>query len=117
MPLFAATVLPTQIRTLICRVTGAIMQLETCCPSALEEETAPVAQVLGESCCLVKVVDLPKLLTEQRFDGAPPVHEPTVAVGPNVDDLIFVARSRPAHLVRPLPHGPPLLLLKRSFLI
>ncbi|HVV51250.1 MAG TPA: hypothetical protein VHO06_16395 [Polyangia bacterium] len=109
--------MPTQIRTLVCRFTGAIMRLEACCPSDLEEKTAPVAQLLGESCCLAKVVDLPKLLSDHQPDGSPTLHEQALAAGPTVEVLVPVVRWTPFHAVRPPPHGPPLILLKRSFLI
>jgi hypothetical protein len=32
LPLFAASVLATQLRTLVCRFTGAVMEGGTCCP-------------------------------------------------------------------------------------
>ena len=117
LPLFAATVLPPQIRTLVCRFTGAIMQLETCCPSDLDKEPAPGAELLGESCCVAKVVDLPKLLSEQLDDAAPALHEQALAAGFTVERLVPVGRWTPSHAVRPPPLGPPLILLKRSFLI
>lgn len=117
LPLLAASVLPTQIRTLVCRFTGAIMQLETCCPSDLEDKTPPIPQLLGESCCLVKTVDLPKLLSESSTDGTPPVHVPTLAVEQPTDGLVFVSGWTPSLPVRPPPLGPPILLVKSSFLI
>ena len=117
LPLFAASVLPTQIRTLVCRFTGAIMRIETCCPPDLEEKTPPVAQLLGESCCLAKVVDLPKLISEHQPEGAPGVDAQPLVVRPTIVDLVIVGRWTPFHAVRPPPLGPPLLLLKRSFLI
>jgi len=49
LPLLAASVLPTQIRTLVCRFTGAIMQEEICCPSALDENTLPTTQSSARS--------------------------------------------------------------------
>jgi hypothetical protein len=117
VPLFAASVLPTQIRTLVCRFTGAIMQPETCCPSDLENETPAAAELLGETCCLVKTVDLPKLLSEHGSDGTPPVQAPAVAVGRPPDALELASDWAPSLPVRPPPLGPPILLVKRSFLI
>lgn len=117
LPLLAASVLPTQIRTFVCRFTGTVMQLEACCPSDRHEATAPASQLLGENCCLAKVVDLPKLLSEQLADGAPRVRVPALASEATVRDLVAVGRCTSFDSVRPPPHGPPLLLLKRSFLI
>jgi hypothetical protein len=92
------------------------MQLETCCPSD-EDQPRPTSQVLGENCCLVKTVDLPKLLSEQWTDGAPPAQAPTLAVGRPSDALVLPSGWRPSLPVRPPPLGPPILLVKRSFLI
>jgi hypothetical protein len=116
LPLFAASVLPTQIRTLVCRFTGAIMQLETCCPSD-QGQTPPTSQLLGETCCLVKTVDLPKLLSEHWNDGTPPIQAPTLAVGQPSAAPVLVGGWTPSLPVRPPPLGPPILLVKHSFLI
>ncbi len=117
VPLFGASVLPTQVRALVCRFTGAMMDEETCCPSRDQKQAVPMAQLREQGCCLIKIVELPKLLSEHqvdgpvRFDGQPqlstlsselPVHQ---------------APDLPFHRVRPPPLGPPLRLLKRSFLI
>jgi len=117
VPLFGAAVLPTQISTLVCRFTGAIMEVEVCCPSDRAEQTVSEAQLLTENCCLVKTVDLPKLLSEGRADSSP-LHEQTalppviVLERPELGDRRAQARS-----VGPPPVGPPMFLLKRSFLI
>ena len=116
LPLLAASVLPTQIRTLVCRFTGAIMQVETCCPSD-QDRTPPTSQLLGENCCLVKTVDLPKLLSERWTDGTPPVQAPTLAVGQPSGPLELMSGWTPTLPVRPPPLGPPIFLVKHSFLI
>jgi len=117
VPLLAACVLPTQIRTLVCRFTGAVMDQETCCPSDGEDQTARPAQLFGENCCVVKTVDLPKLLTERWADSAAPGQQ-ALAVTVTFDDLGLVDRwATTFHPVRPPPFGPPILLIKRSFLI
>jgi hypothetical protein len=117
LPLFAASVLPTQSRTLVCRFTGAIMQRETCCPAELDEKRPPTSELVGEDCCLVKTVDLPKLLSDSSSDGTMPVQERTLAVARTSGDLLFVRRWTHGRPLRPPPLGPPLILLKRSFLI
>jgi hypothetical protein len=116
LPLLAASVLPTQFRSLVCRFTGAIMQLETCCPSD-QDQTPPTSQLLGENCCLVKTVDLPKLVSERWTDGTPPVHMAPLALGQPSGMLALVSGWTPSLPVRPPPLGPPILLVKYSFLI
>ena len=91
MPLFAASVLPTQLRTLICRLTGAVMDVET--------------------------VDLGKLVAERRSEGAPPPELTAIAAAPMPVLLLPNAAAPDVRPVRPPTVGPPLLLLKRSFLI
>lgn len=117
LPLLAASVLPTQIRTLVCRFTGAIMQEEICCPSALDEKTPPATQLIGEGCCVVKTVDLAKLVSEHSSDGLPPVQALALAVAQPSSPLVFPRRWTPSRPVRPPPRGPSILLIKRSFLI
>jgi len=117
LPLFAASVLPTQLRTLICRFTGAVMEVEICCPADQDGKTDKQAQLLDENCRIVKTVDLGKLLSERRPQGAPSPDTTisTVALGPAVALPAGAhAHDRP---VGPPPLGPPLILLKRSFLI
>jgi hypothetical protein len=117
LPLFAATVLPTQLRTLICRFTGAVMDVETCCPGDQDGKVDTQAQILDENCCIVKTLDLGKLLSERRPQGAPSPDTtlPAVALAPSVSlPLGTDVHDRP---VGPPPLGPPLILLKRSFLI
>ena len=117
VPLLAASVLPTRFRTLVCRFTGAVMEQETCCPSDGEAQTAQPAQLLGENCCVVKTVDLPKLLSERWAENAAP-GQLALAAPLIFDDLVPVDRwVTTFHPVRPPPVGPPILLLKRSFLI
>ena len=117
VPLFGASVLPTQVRALVCRFTGALMDEETCCPSHDQKQAEPMAQLREQGCCVVRTVELPKLLSEHqvdgpvRFDGLPLLSAPISELpAPSAADLPF-------HRVRPPPLGPPLRLLKRSFLI
>jgi hypothetical protein len=117
LPLFAVSVLPTQLRMLICRFTGAVMDVETCCPTSSEEKTQAETHVSEPGCCVVKTVDLRKLVAECRSEGAPP---PELSGIPAMSVVGLVLPKDPApdvRQVRPPPVGPPLLLLKRSFLI
>jgi len=124
LPLFAASVLPTQLRTLICRVTGAVMEVDACCPAAPAAQGQQGQMVAGISesisdpgCCAIQTVDLDGLLAEHRSDEAPPSSVAPAAPAP-MAGLVLVARPTPsARQDRPPPVGPPLLLLKRSFLI
>jgi hypothetical protein len=117
LPLFAASVLPTQLRTLICRSSGAVMDSEACCPEDPEGKVTAQAQLLDEDCCIVKAVDLDKLVAERRPEGARSADATLVAVtlAPAIPPSLGArAHDRP---VGPPPLGPPLILLKRSFLI
>jgi hypothetical protein len=116
LPLFAASVLPTQLRTLICRFTGAVMEVEACCPADPDKANAQ-AQLLDENCCIVKTVDLDKLISERKPDGVTPADAALLAIAfaPAVPTRATAdVHDRP---VGPPPLGPPLILLKRSFLI
>ncbi len=116
VPLLAASVLPTQIRTLVCRVSGAVMDIEVCCPSEDQGQIRTHAQLIDESCCVVKTVDLQKLVSERRADGAPP-RSLLLAAAPVPATSLPAAAPPHIRPVAPPPIGPPLLLLKRSFLI
>ena len=124
LPLLAAAVLPTRIQTLVCRFTGVAMPAELCCPRASEAgpgaaAVQPQASLREESCCLIKTVDLPRLLSEGQPDEA--AARPVMAA-PIAGLVLFgpprgtVARRWPIG-VGPPRCGPRIVLLKRSFLI
>jgi hypothetical protein len=117
VPLFGASVLPTQMRALVCRFTGAIMDEEVCCPPGDEKQAAPVAQLFDQGCCVVSTVDLPKLVSDLQADG--PVRSDWQPLPSTLASEPPPLRGRgiPLHRVRPPPLGPPLRLLKSSFLI
>lgn len=117
LPLFGASVLPTHLRALVCRFTGALMDEKACCPEADDKQAAPIAQLLDQGCCVVRTADLPKLVSDHPSDG------PATCDG---QPVLWTATSElpppraaaiPFHRVRPPPLGPPLRLLKSSFLI
>lgn len=117
VPLFGATVLPTQVQWLACHFSGAAMALSSCCPEQQVAGPETPAKLRGETCCVLKTVDLQKVLGERSADGAlprllelPAKISSMVALGST--DL--TVRFRP---VGPPPLGPPLVLLKRSFRI
>ena len=128
LPLFAVSVLPTHLRTLICRVTGAVMAVETCCPAddpiaqagteAVISETGAHQSIAEEGCCVVKTVDLGRPPAEHRSSGPPPSSQlPVISALPTVGVTLAARPLASARQDRPPPSGPPLLLLKRSFLI
>ena len=121
LPLFAASVLPAQLRTLICRVTGAVMDIESCCPAvpmAQADEAVGIPESISDlGCCVLETIDLGRLVAEHRADGAPPSAVGFLSATP-VGGLALAGRPRPSvRQDRPPTVGPPLILVKRSFLI
>jgi hypothetical protein len=121
IPLLLATVLaavlPGTIRTLVCRYTGVVMPEETCCPESDAPDQSANAQLRGESCCVVKTVNLARLVSDRQTPASEQVHqEITAGVTPTESYLVAV---RAPSIRRPaiLPVGPPLLLVKQAFLI
>ena len=45
VPLFLAAVLPSRVATLICRFTGAAMEVEACCPTGDEAPRDPAGSI------------------------------------------------------------------------
>jgi hypothetical protein len=125
LPLFAASVLPAQLRTLICRVTGAVMELETTCPAASMAQEPVVAAIsdggsatISEpGCCVVETIDLGRPLAEHGPEGAAPSSFTPVAATLTPRLVLAGRATSKERQDRPPPAGPPLLLLKRSFLI
>jgi hypothetical protein len=117
VPLFGASVLPTQMRALVCRFTGALMDEEACCPPGDEKQAAPAAQLLDQGCCVVRTVDFPKLLSDHQADGPARCDAQPLRSTLTSELTPPEALGLPLHRVRPPPLGPPLRLLKRSFLI
>ena len=116
VPLCGASVLPTEMRALVCRFTGAVMDQETCCPDGDEKQTPPVSQLFDQGCCVVRTVDLPKLLSDHQADDL--VRDVQPLLPASTSELTPPGRvGVPLDRVRPPPLGPPLRLLKRSFLI
>jgi len=117
LPLFAVSVLPTQLRTFICRFTGAVMDVETCCPADPDAQVRADAQLSEQGCCDVKTVDLGRLVAERRSENASPPELTTIAPGLMPVVLLPDAAAPDPRRFRPPSVGRPLLLLKRSFLI
>jgi hypothetical protein len=112
-----SAVLPDTIRTLVCRYTGVAMPEVTCCPLP-EREGDGLAQLRGESCCVVHTVHLARQVSERQAPAAEPVLHLASAVVTLDDQPSLVARHTPSiHARAKTPVGPPLLLVKQAFLI
>lgn len=116
-PLLGASVLPTQTLALVCRFTGALMDEEACCPLTDQKQASPVSQLVDQGCCVVRSMDLPKLVSDRQVNGAGRCNAQPVLSEQTSEPLLPDAGGLPLHRVRPPPLGPPILLLKRSFLI
>jgi len=117
VPLLAAAVLPTRFQTLVCRFTGVVMDFEVCCPSDSERGRESPSQLFGENCCVLKTINVQRLVTESRTDDMYPRDHRVLVAAPFVRTFELVRYHAHAHQVRPPPIGPPLLLVKHSFLI
>jgi hypothetical protein len=117
VPLFGASVLPTQLRSLVCRFTGALMDEAACCPPAEDKQVAPVAELQDQGCCAVRTVDLPKLLSDHRAESPAGCSSQPLPPARTADLAPLAGVAFACHVLRPPPLGPPLRLLKRSFLI
>jgi hypothetical protein len=125
-PLLAAAVLPTQIQTLVCRWGGVAMAADSCCPSPPEESRQIQAALRGETCCLVKTVELPKLLSEptRNLDRScrPELawSTPWSRAWPILAGDLFAGVGDLRSVGPPVDSpslGPPIVLRKRAFLI
>lgn len=117
LPVLLAAVLPTHVLTLVCRF-GAVMDVESCCPAEHDAVSINEARVRDEPCCTLRMVDLEHSVSEQQSYIAPASHHeigiavivPAFARRPT-DSFVRIRSTAPPHL------GPPLILLKQSFLI
>ena len=119
MPVFFVAVLPDHVRTLVCRF-GAVMNVESCCPSERADASETQARIQDEPWCSFRTVTLLKLPSERPTEGGSLRHcEPTLQgvtkSSPSVPNL--VVRFAMRRSVAPPPLGPPIVLLKSSFLI
>lgn len=69
VPLFLAAVLPSQVATLVCRFTGAMMEAEVCCPTADQGPPDLQARLLDEGCCSRTIIELPTLICDRRSEA------------------------------------------------
>lgn len=128
LPAFLALgmVLPDRLLNLVCR-SGAVMDVETCCPSVDGPSVdGPSSGSQGdhalrnEACCSLRAVDLDRAIAEgpgQPRAGAPDILANFVVLRA---DLWAPSRTEARSLrrpVAPLPLGPPLLLVKSAFLL
>jgi hypothetical protein len=114
--LSAAAVLPLLLVALSapllavqCRVTGVVVRT-CCCPG--EHQVAPAAEIGAQSCCRLHKTDIPRLTSEAPSPVrlAVPIESVEVAPAP----VLYALALEPGD--EPIPR-PPLLLIKRVFLI
>jgi hypothetical protein len=121
LPLLVASVVAGTSTVLLCR-TGAVMSVDECCP-AEHAEAAPEApahaSLVDEPCCAVVTVELARPVSDRHAEAAPQVAPPPVALLPPSQPLDAPQSARPPAIRtrRPPYVGPPLVLLKSSFLI
>lgn len=122
LPLFLASVLPSRVATLICRFTGAAMEVEACCPTgddALPDVQARLlqARLLDEGCCSRMITELPTLIGERRSEiSRAHFHQPAVHVSASAAPP---REAPPGGSIRPVVPvlRPPPIALKHSLLI
>jgi hypothetical protein len=117
VPLFLAAILPDHVRTLVCRVSGLVMDEEDCCPLVADQTVDTDAQFRDESCCVVRTIDLGRLVSDRRVDTRPIRHCELRAGAPSTSPSPLVNCVAPIRPVAAPAVGPPIVLLKRSFLI
>lgn len=120
LPLLIASVVAGHETVLVCR-TGAIMTLDECCP-AEHAEAAPEppahASLVDEPCCAVATIELARPVSDRQPEAATDAASPPVALlAPAETDAATISRGPVIRARRPPSVGPPLVLLKRSFLI
>jgi hypothetical protein len=118
LPLLAALLLPASFGVLVCRF-GHMVSADDCCAGRVQQETGEDAptRIDTEPCCSVRAVDLGAPLAEQsgRVEVA---RDWTLADGWSISIEDGSARPRstiPRPAVRAI--GPPLRLIKQSFLL
>jgi hypothetical protein len=117
VPLFLGAVLPDHLRTLVCRYTGVAMPEESCCPEQGNQDLDTSARLRSESCCVVKTVELAKLLSERRVEVTPPYYPLPIARIVVADVGLPPCRRVRAPSTPATPTGPPIVLAKHAFLI
>ena len=86
VPLFLAAVLPDQVRTLVCRFSGAVMD-EHCCPPGADQAAVETEALLrDQSCCSTRTVSRARLVSDRRVEPAAPRHYQLVGREPNMGD-------------------------------
>ena len=117
VPLFLAAVLPESIRTLVCRYTGVVMPEETCCPEPGASELPTQPQLRDESCCIVKTIQLVKLVSDRQTQTVGPNHHDVGPVVASVESGRAIDRSSSIQRPPVFPNRPPIVLVKHAFLI
>jgi hypothetical protein len=119
LPLLVASVVAGHETILVCR-TGAVMSLDACCPAEHDEAVAAPpahASLVDEPCCAVSTIELARPVSDRQAEPANDVAPPLAVVSPTQIGAVSSARVPMIRPRRPPSLGPPLVLLKRAFLI
>ena len=117
VPLFLAAVLPDHLQTLVCRFSGAVMSEEACCLPGPSQKLEPQAQLRDEPCCIAKTVELARSVSDRQVETALVGHHDLWTPVPAISlHLLVSGPSLGRHPSFPAL-GPPIVLLKHSFLI
>jgi hypothetical protein len=116
LPVVLAAVLPSHALVVVCRF-GGVMDVESCCPAEHRDEAAVIeATVHDEPCCALVAKDFAPPASDLQGDlvqAVPPTAvQVVVATVPPPPQRFRLVRS-----VIPPPLGPPIILVKQSFLI
>jgi hypothetical protein len=115
-PLLLASVLPDHVRTLVCRFSGAVMT-EECCRPESDQTAQTQTELRDESCCVVRTTDLRRLVSDRPAETGPIRHYELRAVASQTVLPAPITGAAVIRSVAPPAVGPPIVLLKRSFLI
>lgn len=117
LPLMAALCLPGTWSVLVCRFGDMMSEAHDCCAGAPNGDADDSPQIADEPCCSLRAVDLGGP-TGERAERADAIHHLALAAAPVLSFLERPAAAPYQPLcLAPRALGPPLRLLKQSFLI
>jgi hypothetical protein len=108
--------LPSQM-LLRCRIDGSV-RAACCCPGEPEQDPSTTPTVKAQSCCDQEIA-----ISEARIMELPPPAHPDVVIATSRPATLLVAAPEAGAVSRaferggPAREGPPLVLVKQSFLI
>jgi hypothetical protein len=116
LPVLVAIILPAVASVSVCRY-GMVMDADACCPKPADRDRDPGARLEDAPCCAKQAVAFDRLISERstRID-----HIPLSRVAASVVSLAPAwpaASPRLLPRLSPPPIGPPVRLIKQSFLL